>query len=155
VPAGVLIVVASALAVVVAAGNGGPDRVASVGFRPGVVHVTGGRRVEGTTGDVVLRGVGRSGTECACLGGRDVVVGRVDAASVAAIAGRGARAVRLPLEATMTWLDERHVGYLAWAWRTWSGCSGPGLITSYDGAARGGYAQGVRAHLRSREAVQW
>ncbi|HUL27150.1 MAG TPA: cellulase family glycosylhydrolase [Streptosporangiaceae bacterium] len=49
----------------------------------------------------------------------------------------------------MRWLDARSTSYLAWAWNADFGCAaGPGLITSYRGAATG-YGAGYRAHLRS------
>jgi hypothetical protein len=50
----------------------------------------------------------------------------------------------------MSWLDKRGVGYLAWAWTTWSGCRGPSLITSYGGSPHGAYGEAVQQHLVAR-----
>jgi hypothetical protein len=50
----------------------------------------------------------------------------------------------------MSWLDRRGVGYLAWAWNTWSDCKGPSLITSYGGTPHASYGDAVRRHLESR-----
>jgi endoglucanase len=33
----------------------------------------------------------------------------------------------------MPWADAHGISYLGWAWDTWNSCSGPTLITSYDG----------------------
>jgi len=50
----------------------------------------------------------------------------------------------------MPWLDARGIGYLAWAWDTWSGCGGPSLIDSYTGAPHGGYGAAVMHHMQVR-----
>jgi hypothetical protein len=48
----------------------------------------------------------------------------------------------------MSWLDARHVGYLAWAWDTWPGCRGPSLITDYSGSPHGRYGAAVMKHFQ-------
>ena len=50
----------------------------------------------------------------------------------------------------MSWLDARGIGYLAWAWDTWRGCSGPSLIASYAGAPHGAYGAAVMHHMKVR-----
>jgi endoglucanase len=54
------------------------------------------------------------------------------------------------VERLMTWLDARNVGYLAWAWDTWSGCHGPPLISSYQGTPAHAYGAAVMRHLQAR-----
>jgi len=47
----------------------------------------------------------------------------------------------------MNWLNSKSVSYLAWAWNTDFNCAnGPGLITSYDGAATA-YGKGYESEL--------
>lgn len=53
------------------------------------------------------------------------------------------------VDALMRWLDERGVGYLAWAWAAHGCATFPSLISSYDGTPTE-YGAGVRDHLRSR-----
>lgn len=57
----------------------------------------GNRLVDGNGRDLQLRGVNRAGLEYACIQGWGLFDGPSDDASVAAIAGWGANAVRLPL----------------------------------------------------------
>jgi endoglucanase len=61
------------------------------------VHVVANRLVTAAGSTVQLGGVGRSGTEYACLGGRGVFVGPTGPATVAAMAEWHIDAVRLPL----------------------------------------------------------
>jgi endoglucanase len=50
----------------------------------------------------------------------------------------------------MSWLDQRGIGYLAWAWNTWSGCEGPSLLETYAGVPHGAYGAAVMHHLQAR-----
>ncbi|MFJ1754287.1 cellulase family glycosylhydrolase [Kitasatospora sp. NPDC088134] len=61
------------------------------------LHVSGNRLVDAAGGQVVLRGVNRSGTEFMCVQGYGFTDGPVDAASIAAIKSWKANAVRVPL----------------------------------------------------------
>jgi len=63
---------------------------------PGL-RVSHGRVVDGTGRPLRVMGVNRSGTEYACVHGRGIFDGPSDDASIAAIAGWGANAVRVPL----------------------------------------------------------
>ncbi|HET7457455.1 MAG TPA: cellulase family glycosylhydrolase [Gemmatimonadaceae bacterium] len=62
-----------------------------------VVHVSGARLVTASGTAIQLRGVDHSGTEYACIQGWGMFDGPHDGASVAAIAGWRANAVRVPL----------------------------------------------------------
>ncbi|HET9075948.1 MAG TPA: cellulase family glycosylhydrolase [Acidimicrobiales bacterium] len=48
----------------------------------------------------------------------------------------------------LPWLDAHHIGYLAWAWDTWSGCSGPPLLQSYGGVPAHAYGRAVEQHYQ-------
>jgi endoglucanase len=54
------------------------------------------------------------------------------------------------VSALMSWLDQRGISYLAWAWVTWPGCGGPSLIDAYTGRPHGAYGKAVMEHLRRR-----
>ena len=70
-----------------------PQQAAALGG----LHVSGNHLVDGSGAAVRLLGVDRSGTEYACIQGWGIFDGPNDAASVQAIAGWHANAVRVPL----------------------------------------------------------
>ncbi|WP_242440706.1 glycoside hydrolase family 5 protein [Streptomyces sp. CB02923] len=81
---------------------------------PPQLHVEGNRLVDRAGNAHRLLGVNRSGAEFSCVQGRGVFDGPADDASVAAIAGWGANAVRVPLNEEC-WLgtpniDPRYAG---------------------------------------------
>ena len=47
------------------------------------------------------------------------------------------------------WAEPHAVSTVAWAWDAWAGCSGPPLITAYDGTPTA-YGAGVRARYLAR-----
>jgi endoglucanase len=87
-----LALIASGVASVIAHDRSGGTRAA-----PGIFKVAGDHLVQPGGAPIQLAGVGRSGTEYACLGGQDVFVGPDDEASVEAIGSWKADVVRLPL----------------------------------------------------------
>lgn len=53
------------------------------------------------------------------------------------------------IDSLMTWLDSKHISYLAWAWNAdWNCSSGPSLITSYGGKPTA-YGRGYESHLQA------
>jgi hypothetical protein len=54
------------------------------------------------------------------------------------------------IDQLMPFLDSHDTSYLAWTWDTWPGCSGPSLLTTYDGATNGTFGSYVRDHLQAR-----
>ena len=48
----------------------------------------------------------------------------------------------------LPWLDSHHIGYLAWSWDTWPGCSGPSLLQSYSGVPANAYGRAVEGHYQ-------
>ncbi|HMC39184.1 MAG TPA: cellulase family glycosylhydrolase, partial [Acidimicrobiales bacterium] len=90
--AGLLLALIATGVVFLVVRHNGPARAA-----PGVFKVAGDRLVEPDGNRIQLVGVGRSGTEYACLDGKDVFVGPDDEASVEGIASWNVDVVRLPL----------------------------------------------------------
>ncbi|HEY0752460.1 MAG TPA: cellulase family glycosylhydrolase [Ktedonobacteraceae bacterium] len=48
----------------------------------------------------------------------------------------------------LPWFDSHHIGYMAWAWTTYSCANFPGLLNSYDGNPTG-YGAAYKQHLSS------
>ncbi|MEU2787714.1 cellulase family glycosylhydrolase [Streptomyces sp. NPDC007100] len=94
-----------------------PDGAAPAAAHPAPpprLHVAGNRFADPAGAERRLLGVNRSGAEFSCVQGRGIFDGPVDDTSVAAIAGWGANAVRVPLNEEC-WLgtaniDPRYAG---------------------------------------------
>lgn len=78
------------------------------GDRPPALRVSGNRLVDADGRTRRLLGVNRSGGEFMCVQGRGIWDGPVDDAAVAAIAGWGVNAVRIPLNEEC-WLGLSHI----------------------------------------------
>jgi endoglucanase len=81
--------------------SGGPSTVAQL-------RVSGNELVSASGQQVVLRGVGRSGTEYECVQGHGIFDGPSDQASVSAMRSRGINAVRVPLNEAC-WNGESYI----------------------------------------------
>jgi hypothetical protein len=90
------LVVISLLAVVATSLTSMPSASSAVLSAP-TVKVSGNTLVTGTGAPIRLLGVGRSGTEYACIQGWGIFSGPSDATSIAAIASWKTNAVRVPL----------------------------------------------------------
>lgn len=53
--------------------------------------------------------------------------------------------------AYLRWADARGISFMPWTWNDWAGCSGPALLTDYDGTPSR-YGAGIRAYLHGRTA---
>jgi len=97
---------------------------APIGISP--LHVEGNRLVDASGGQVILRGVSRSGTEFACVndGGFGISLGPMDQASVAAIKSWHANVVRVPLN-EQCWLGINGIA------AAYSGASYRSAVASY------------------------
>lgn len=81
--------------------SGGPSTIAQL-------RVSGNKLVSASGQQVVLRGVGRSGTEYECVQGHGIFDGPSDQASVSAMRSRGINAVRVPLNEAC-WNGESYI----------------------------------------------
>jgi endoglucanase len=97
--------------------SGGPSTVAQL-------RVSGNELVSASGQQVVLRGVGRSGTEYECVQGHGIFDGPSDQASVSAMRSRGINAVRVPLNEAC-WNGESYIK------RAYAGARYRAAITAY------------------------